>query len=203
MTRGETQVARDGLTARRIGGGSNGETPSVDELYDVFANRRRRYALHYLKQEGGRTDLGKMAERIASWEYKKTRRDITSDERKYVYSALQQRHLPKMDDIGLVEFDKRTGSVEPTPVLDGIDIYAEVVPEGTVPWGGYFGLLSVFHTVVLLFVGFDVWPLTVFSDFEWALLLVSSFVVSSLVFLYDSRRMKLGDSGVPPELKQR
>lgn len=182
---------------------SNGETPWVDELYDVLANRRRRYALHYLQQVDGRTDFGEMAEQIAAWEHGKARQEVTSNERKYVYSALQQRHLPKMHDIGLVEFNKRDGTVEPTAVLDEIDIYAEVVEEGNVPWGIYFPSLSAVHSVLLALVGFDVAPLTAFSDLEWALLFVSSFLVSSLVFLYDTKRMKLGDSGAPPEVEQR
>jgi len=182
---------------------SNGENPSVDELYGVFANRRRRYALHYLQQVNGRTDLGKTAEQIAAWEHEKARQEVTSNERKYVYSALQQRHLPKMHDIGLVEFNKRDSTVEPTAVLDEIDIYAEVVQKGNAPWGVYFPVLATVQSILLTFVGFDVVPLTSFSDFEWALFFVASLFVSSLVFLYDTRRMKLGGSGAPPEVEQR
>jgi hypothetical protein len=181
----------------------NGENPSVDEFYEVFANRRRRYAVHYLQQVDGRTDFGEMAEQIAAWEHGKTRQEVTSNERKYVYSALQQRHLPKMHDTGLVEFDKRDGTVEPSAVLDEIDVYAEVVREGDIPWGVYFSSLSAVHSVLLALVGFDVAPLTAFSPLNWALLFVASFLVSSLVFLYDTRRMKLGDSGAPPEVRQR
>lgn len=200
---GGNKGASDSTTDLHIRTGSDGDAPTVDELYDVFANRRRRYALHYLQQADGETDLGEMAEEIAAWEYGKARQEVTSDERKYVYSALQQRHLPKMDEAGLVDFDKRDGSIEPTAVLDGVDIYAEVVAKGNIPWSVYFSLLSAVHAVVLALVGFDVAPLTAFSDFGWALLFVSSFLVSSLVFLYDTRRMKLGGSGPPPEVKQR
>jgi len=182
---------------------SNCETPSTDELYDVFSNRRRRYALHYLQQADGRADFGEMAEQIAAWEYEKHRQDVTSNERKYVYSALQQRHLPKMHDVGLVEFDKREGSVEPTDVLDEVDVYAEVVGQGNVPWGVYFVGLAAVQSVLLALVGFDAAPLTAFSDLGWGLFLVATLVVSSLAFLYDTRRMKLGGNGAPPEVKQR
>ncbi|MBX0297238.1 DUF7344 domain-containing protein [Haloarcula nitratireducens] len=178
----------------------DGEKPPIGDLYDVFANRRRRYALHYLQQVDERASFGEMAEQIAAWEHGKSPHEVTSHERKYVYSALQQRHLPKMHDIGLVEFDKRAGSVEPTPVLDDIDVYAEVVGKRNVPWGVYFPVLSGVHSVLLAFVGLDLAPLTLFSDFEWALFFVFSLVVSSLVFLYDTKRMKLGSSGAPPEV---
>lgn len=196
-TRGEVD------SQQRGGDESDDGTPSMDELYGVFANRRRRYALHYLKQADGRADFGEMAEQVAAWEYGKDRQEVTSNERKYVYSALQQGHLPKMHDVGLVEFDKRDGTVEPTAVLDEIDVYAEAVEDGNVPWGVYFPGLSAVHSVLLALVGLDVAPLIALSDFEWALLFVSSFLASSLVFLYDTKRMKLGDSGAPPEVEQR
>lgn len=175
----------------------------MDEVYHIFGNRRRRYTLHYLKQADGKVDFGNMAEQIAAWEHEKPRLEVTSDERKYVYSALQQRHLPKMHDIGLVEFDKRDASVEPTSELDKIDIYAEVVEKDNIPWGMYFPALSAVHLVLLALSGFDVAPLMILSDFEWALVFVSSFLVSSLVFLYDTKRMKLGRRDAPPEVEQR
>lgn len=180
----------------------NKKEPSVDELYEILANRRRRYALHYLKQADERTEIGQMAEQIAAWENGKSIREVTSNERKYVYSALQQRHLSKMQESGLVNFSKRDGYVEPSPALDEIDIYAEVVEEGNVPWGVYFPCLSAVYFALLALVGADVALLTVFSEFEWALLFVSSFLVSSLVFLYDTRRMKLGNSTTPPEVER-
>jgi hypothetical protein len=176
------------------------EEPSIHELYDVLANQRRRYALHYLRQADERVDFGEMAEQIAAWEYEKSVREVTSTERKYVYSALQQRHLPKMDEVGLVEFDKRAGRVSPTPALSEVDVYAEVVGDKNVPWGVYFPALSGIHALLLAFVGLDVAPFVAFTDFEWALLFVSSLLVSSLVFLYDTRRMKLGAAGPPPEV---
>ena len=192
-----------GVVSESDGAESGDENPSTDELYDVFANRRRRYALHYLQQEADRTDFGEMAEQVAAWECGKPRGEVTSTERKYVYSALQQRHLPKMQEIGLVEFDKRGGTVEPNGVLDDIDVYAEVVGEDNVPWGVYFPALAGVHSALLALVGFDVAPLAAVSDFEWALLLVFSFLVSSLVFLYDTKRMKLGNGDAPPEVKRK
>jgi hypothetical protein len=117
-----------------------------------------------------------------------------------VYSALQQRHLPKMDELGLVAFDKRSGRVEPAPALDDIDIYAEVVGRGNVPWGVYFPLLSAVHAALLVGVGAGIEPLTALSVFEWAVLFVCSLLASSAVFLYDTRRMKLGDGDAPPEV---
>jgi hypothetical protein len=182
------------------GNSTRTDGPSTDDIYDVYANRRRRFALHYLQRTDGEADFGEMAEQIAAWECGKSRGEVTSNERKYAYSALQQRHLPKMDELGLVNFDKRAGSVEPTPTLDEIDVYAEVVGGGNVPWGVYFPALSGVNSVLLALVGLNLAPLTAISDFEWALMFVSSFLVSSLVFLYDTKRMKLGTGTAPPEV---
>jgi len=192
----------DGRSEAPPRSGTNRKSPSLDEVYHIFGNRRRRYTLHYLKQVDGKVDFGTMAEQIAAWEQEKPRLEVTSDERKYVYSALQQRHLPKMDDIGLVEFNKRDASVEPTSALAEIDIYAEVVEKDNIPWGMYFPALSAVYLVLLALFGLDVAPLMILSDFEWAVVFVSSFLVSSFIFLYDTKRMKLGRRDVPPEVGQ-
>jgi DNA-binding transcriptional ArsR family regulator len=79
---------------------------SEDELFDVLANQRRRFALHLLKREGDETvTIGEMAEQIAAWENGIDMAEITGNERKRVYTALQQSHLPKMDNAGVVEFN--------------------------------------------------------------------------------------------------
>ena len=64
----------------------------------------------------------------------------------------------------------------------------------------YFLGLSAVHAVLLAMVGIDVPPLSVVGDLRWSLLFVASLGVSSLVFVYDTRRMKLGENGPPPEV---
>jgi DNA-binding transcriptional ArsR family regulator len=84
---------------------------SKDTQFGILKNSRRRDMLRYLREHGGESTLSDLAELIAAKENGVERRLLSSDERKRVYIGLYQCHLPKMDDAGIVDFDKRSGSV--------------------------------------------------------------------------------------------
>jgi len=123
-------------SVQEVGQGKTGPATDIseDDLYEVLANRRRRFAVHLLKREPeDSVEIGEMAERIAAWENDVEVAEITGSDRKRVYTALQQSHLPKMDDAGVVEFDKDRGTVEPTATLEGVDLYMDVVEGREIP----------------------------------------------------------------------
>lgn len=84
---------------------------TLDEIFEALKNERRRRVIHYLGEEGGRLELGQLAERIAADENEKSISDVTYDERKRVYVALYQCHLPKLDDLGIISFNKSRGTM--------------------------------------------------------------------------------------------
>lgn len=85
----------------------------LDEVFGILKNRRRRYVLKYVAEADGQVSIGETAEQIAAWENDKPVEQITSSERKRVYVGLYQSHLPKMDGIGAVSFNKPRGIIEP------------------------------------------------------------------------------------------
>lgn len=62
---------------------------SRDTLYEMLANRRRRYDIHYLQRHERQVELGTLAERVAAWEHETDTDRITSAQRKSAYTALQ------------------------------------------------------------------------------------------------------------------
>lgn len=84
-------------------------TPSLDTVFDLLSNRRRRYAVYYLVDDGGDpVDCEALAERVAAWEVG----DDPSDERvERVAADLTHIHLPKLDAANVVDFDDRSGQV--------------------------------------------------------------------------------------------
>ncbi len=124
-----------------------GSTTELSEqaIFDVLANQRRRHAVHTLKRHNHEPmELGELAEEIAAIENNIDVAELSYDQRKTVYTALQQSHLPKMDDAGVVEFDKDRGTIEPTPALEEVELYLEVVPEHDILWSEYYlGLTGV------------------------------------------------------------
>ncbi|QAU12848.1 hypothetical protein EKH57_08980 [Halorubrum sp. BOL3-1] len=174
---------------------------SEDDLFDVLANQRRRFAVHLLKREADDTlEIGEMAEQIAAWENETDTAEITSSERKRVYTALQQSHLPKMDDAGVVEFNKARGVVEPTAALTDVDVYLDVVEGQEIPWSEYYLGLSGVAAALVAAVWMGVWPFTVLPEMAWTLAIVVAFAFSALAHKYYTTQMKVGRGEDPPEV---
>jgi len=174
--------------------------PTEDELFDVLSSRRRRYALHMLKGREEAVELGDVAEQVAAWEYGEEVAEVSYDERKRVYTALQQSHLPKMDDAGVVSFDKNRGVVEPTPALEDVRVYMDVVQGREIPWSDYYLGLSAVAATLLGAVALDAWPFTVLPDLAWGVAAVAAFAVSAVVHRHFARRTALGRGPAPAEL---
>ncbi|WP_424016083.1 DUF7344 domain-containing protein [Halorubrum xinjiangense] len=174
---------------------------SEDELFDVLANQRRRFAVHLLKrEERERIEIGDMAEQIAAWENGIDTAEITGNERKRVYTALQQSHLPKMDDAGVVDFNKDRGIVEPTPALQNVDLYMDVVEGKEIPWSTYYLGLSGVAVALTGAVWLGAWPFALLPDMAWMLAIVVAFAFSAITHKYYTAEMKVGEPEEPPEL---
>jgi hypothetical protein len=178
------------------------ETPTEDDLFDVLANRRRRYAVHALKREHGETDIGDVAEQVAAWEYDVDVEQVSYDERKRVYTALQQSHLPKMDDAGVVDFDKNRGTVEPTDALGDVEVYMDVVRGHEIPWSVYYLGLSGVGASLMAAVWLGAWPFALVPDVAWGVAVVAMFAVSAAAHTYYARGQRIGESEDPPELQR-
>lgn len=177
-------------------------TPDIGEdvLFEILSNRRRRYTVHALARAELPMDLGTLAERVAAWEYEIDVDEVDYSQRKRVYTALQQLHLPKMDDAGMVDYDKRRGIVEPTEELADIEVHMEVVSGLDIPWSEYYIGLSAVSAALVVASALDVWPLSFLPDVAWSVFIVVAFAVSALFHRYDAQILGLGTT--PPELRQ-
>lgn len=87
----------------------------IGAVFDVLRNERRRAVIRDLQSHSDTVAVGELAERIAARECGKPVGRLESAERKRVYIALYQNHLPRMADARAVEYDQRGGSVERGP----------------------------------------------------------------------------------------
>lgn len=177
------------------------QTLDYDDRFDLLSNHRRRYTLHYLERNNGRAELGELAEQLAAWENGIEKTEISYDQRKRVYTSLQQVHLPQMDKLGIVAFDEREGVVTQTQTATELDFYFEVVGQRDIPWSAFYLLLGGVDAVVLAGGAVGVGPLDMIPDIGWAVFVLTSFFVVSLVHLYITRtEMCLGEQEQPPEI---
>ena len=174
---------------------------SKDDVFDVLSNHRRRYVLHSLKQGEQATSIGDLAEQVAAWENGVSRADLSAAERKRVYTALQQFHLPKMDSMGIVAFDDARGTVSLTAAAESLDVYLDVVGEDDIPWSRYYLGLSVMALVGVTGVWLTSFELV--PELAWAALVAGIVFLSALVHTYYDRRMHLGAADTPPDAPER
>jgi hypothetical protein len=174
---------------------------SRDDVFEILRSRRRRFAIHYLRQNGERADLGTLSEHIAAWEQGKPVNEVGSSHRKNVYTSLQQFHLPKMEDLEMVEFDDRAGEVELTDDAEDVDIYLEVVEDNDIPWSLYYLGVGVASGTLFWAHAASVPLLASLSVVELGIFTVTAIGVLSLAHTVHNRRMRLGSDGPPPEVK--
>lgn len=176
-----------------------GSALARDEVYSLLSNSRRRFALHAAKRSDDDIGIAELAEQVAAWENGKKINEITSDERHRVYTSMQQVHLPTMDRAGIIDFDNRT--VRLTEEADQLDVYMDVVPAQSIPWGQYYLGLSVLAAALVGAVWAGVFPSAV-PDLAWTAAVVVAFFISALYHVWHSGQMRLGEGDLPPEVRE-
>lgn len=167
-----------------------------DEIFDVLSNQRRRYALSYLQQNGSSAAIGTIATQVAAWESDKSREAVTTDERKRVYTSLQQFHLPKLDEKCIVDFDERAGVVELDEAAEEIDVCVGTSGETDIPWGVYYLGLAGVGTALVSLAWLDIAPFVAVPNTVWIAGLLAVLALSGLsqTVLTHQRRFPSGDS---------
>lgn len=95
----------------------------LNEVFGLLKNRRRRDVLRHLAETTEEMRIGELAEQIAARECEKDVSQINSQERKRVYVGLYQCHLPKLADVGVINYNKPRGTLERGPHFDQITHY--------------------------------------------------------------------------------
>jgi len=122
------------------------------EIHDVLRNDRRRLALEALREQDGRSTVRDLSERIATQETGEE--PPPQDKRQSVYVSLHQTHLPKLDELAIVEYNPDEKDVTLTDRIQEVEVYMEVVPEYGLSWGEFYfglaflGLLTAFAAIV-------------------------------------------------------
>jgi hypothetical protein len=174
---------------------------STEDIYEVLANRRRRYAIHYLKQTGEAVDVSTLAEQVAAWENEKSVEELDSQERKRVYISLYQSHLPTLEKRGLVAYDADRGIVELTDSIADAEIYLEVVAGRNVPWSYFYLGLSLVSGLLVALTYYEIGVLEGVPAVAIAGVITLLFGASAVLQTVQTGRMQLGDEGPPPELR--
>jgi hypothetical protein len=165
----------------------------------MLSNQRRRYVLYYLNQHPGTVSLRDLAERIAAWENDVAVDELDYKQRKRVYTSLHQTHLPKLDEVGIVDYDRGEGTIALADRAAELDIYLELVGEHDVPWCDFYLGLSVVASLVILAAWLDVYPFAALPDLALAGGVVVSFAVFAGIHSHRARQNHIGGGNTPIE----
>ena len=120
---------------------------SKDEIFEVLSNRRRRQIIRFLQDQDGRSTTSELAEYIAAVENDTSVPQLTSSQRKRVYVGLYQNHLPRMDELGVIEYAKNRGTVRLRDAAADTEPYLRASEQRPYhlapPVGGFLGATGI------------------------------------------------------------
>jgi len=115
---------------------------SRNKMFEVLSNERRRCALYYLQQQEDAVSLGDVVDHVTAWQYDQPVSALDPGARMRVYSALRQVHLPKLEEAGLIEYDRERDELRTQNGAEYAQLYLEYDPGNDIPWSTlYSGLV--------------------------------------------------------------
>ena len=180
-------------------GGDTDSQLSTDTVFQTLGNRRRRYTLHYLRLEDRPVPIRELSEQLSAWELGKECTAVTPKERKRLYTALHQTHLPKMHRLGVVEYDRNRGIVSLTDHINQFDIHLDVVPRNDLPWSQFYLALGGVLTTLVVVAALGIPPFTALGGFGYAVAVAGLFTLVAAYHVVRDRRLILGSPDVPPD----
>jgi DNA-binding transcriptional ArsR family regulator len=175
---------------------------SEDDVFEMLSNRRRRFVIHALKRAEGPVDVSELSTHVTAWERGVDPDAVKYEDRRNVYSTLRRIHLPKLEEKNVVRVDEEANLVEPTPTLDDLDVYIEVLRGREIPWSLYYFGLAVLAGLVLVAVAVGVPGFAALDGTTTAVFVVTAFTVSALLHYHYGERARLGNLEEPPELRK-
>ncbi|ELY60620.1 DUF7344 domain-containing protein [Natronolimnohabitans innermongolicus] len=160
---------------------------SKDELFHLLQNERRRLVLRFLRGTEEPVRMRDVAEQVAAWEHDTTVEELTSKQRQRVYIPLYQSHLTKLDEAGLIDYQKSRGIVERKPAADVADRYLQVPADDTADgrqpdaaWTDYHIGSTVLGFALLLGTVLELPVMSLLSGVALSALILLLFTVATL-----------------------
>jgi hypothetical protein len=164
---------------------SGGVQLAETEIHHILSNSRRRQTLRCLSDCKGSTSVRDLSETIAELETGES--PAPRDVRKAVYVSLHQTHLPKLDDKGIISYDRDRKEVTLLESAKDVHVYMEVVTKYGITWVEFYRNLGVVSLVVITAALAGLPGVSVIDPLLWAVLFIGVFATSTVVHLWRRR----------------
>jgi hypothetical protein len=85
-----------------------------DDVFDAISHQRRRRVIMSLARAHEPVPAGDLAVELAAIEEEVDPSTVSGEDRARVYVSLIQSHLPRLDDLGIADYDEQSKRVTPT-----------------------------------------------------------------------------------------
>ncbi|MFC4439135.1 MULTISPECIES: DUF7344 domain-containing protein [Natrialbaceae] len=96
----------------------------INEFIELIADKRRRYVLYFLRNRGN-TEFEAVTEQVTAWETETPPEELDEQTRRNIRIDLRHSHLPKLEDTGIIRFDRRNGSIYLQHLPDSLEKYLD------------------------------------------------------------------------------
>jgi hypothetical protein len=181
-----------GKSTAGVVGGSHAVGLPHDVVFSVLSNRRRRFVIHYLKWADEVATVRELSRQVAAWENDVSVAELDYRQRKRVYTSLHQTHLPKLDAVGVVEYDADRSTVALAAGAAALDVYLEVVRDEEIPWSVYYLGLGLLTTLLGGLVWAGIAPFSALPPAAYVVCVGLGLAVSAAVHSVRSAAGRLG-----------
>lgn len=98
----------------------------LEEVFQILADRRRRYALYSLNARDDPLSIAELARDVTAMERRASADDPPDDHLERVTIDLHHVHLPRLHRAKLLEYDHRQGDVVPGDSFRAVEKYLEL-----------------------------------------------------------------------------
>jgi DNA-binding transcriptional ArsR family regulator len=157
----------------------------AEQVYAILANERRRRALEQLGSAGGAVTVHELSTLVAGRETGESPPPKRS--RESVYTSLVQTHLPKLAELGVIEYDRETQTIELSRHARDVALYTEIVAKGGVTWSELYRALGVASLTVVLAALLGAPLVSAVDPILWTSLFLAGFAAAGAYQLWVNR----------------
>lgn len=185
-----TQRPPPGQGAAGDGAGMSTGTSRIPEreIHQVLSSERRRLTLERLRSAGGAVSVRELSEAVAAAEAGQD--PPPRSLRESVYVSLHQTHLPKLHDLGVVEYDEGRKEVRLRDGVRRLSPYMEVATPIGLTWSEYYRSLGVASLFLIVAAEAELPGLSGLSPLVVATVALAVFAVS-IAYQFWRRRWAL------------
>jgi hypothetical protein len=158
---------------------------SEQQIHQILSNPRRCSAIQHLCSSSGTISVRDLSEVIATAETGQS--PAPRNVRESVYISLHQTHLPKLHELGVIEYDLELKEVYLLDAAKDLDRYMDVVNGFGVTWGGFYRSLGVVGLASVVAALADVPGFAALDPLLWATGFLTVFSLSTAYQLWADR----------------